>query len=57
MYTVWCNQIGDVVLDSFNMAYRDEDSILNQKYEKQICKGLYYEIIFKGIEETKHLKK
>ena len=27
---------GDVVLDSFNMSYRDEDSILDQKYEKQI---------------------
>ena len=27
---------GDVVLDSFNMAYRDEDRILEQKYEKQI---------------------
>ena len=24
---------GDVVLDSFNMVYRDEDSILYQKYE------------------------
>ena len=27
---------GDVVLDSFNMSYRDEDSILDLKYEKQI---------------------
>ena len=27
---------GDVVLDSFNMAYRDEDSSLDQKYKKQI---------------------
>ena len=27
---------GDVVLDSFNMKYSDEDSILNKKYEKQI---------------------
>ena len=27
---------GDVVLDSFDMAYRDEDNILYQKYEKQI---------------------
>ena len=23
---------GNVVLDSFNMSYRDEDSILDQKY-------------------------
>ena len=39
VYSV-CNQIGtvfggDVVLDSFNMAYRDEESNLDQEYEKQ----------------------
>ena len=34
---------GDVVFDSFNMAYRDEDSILDQKYEKQVFWDLYYE--------------
>ena len=34
---------GDVVLGSFNMSYRDEDSILDQKYEKQISLDLYYE--------------
>ena len=28
---------GDVVLDGFNMVYRDEDNILDQTYEKQIC--------------------
>ena len=33
---------GDVVLDSFNMSYRDEDSILDLEYEKQIFCGLYY---------------
>ena len=27
---------GDVVLDGFNMAYKDEDSILKHKDEKQI---------------------
>ena len=27
---------GDVVLDSFNMEYSDEDSILDKKYVKQI---------------------
>ena len=32
---------GDVVLDSFNMSFRDEDSILEQKYEKQISLDLY----------------
>ena len=39
--TVWCNQIGtvflgDVAFESFNMAYRDESSIYDQKYEKQL---------------------
>ena len=29
--------LGDVVLDGFNMVYRDEDSILDQTYQKQIC--------------------
>ena len=27
---------GDVVLNGFNMSYRDEDNILDQKYEKQL---------------------
>ena len=31
---------GDVV---FNKAYRDKDSILDQKYEKQIFWDLYHE--------------
>ena len=34
---------GNVVLDSVNMAYRDEDSILDQIYEKQIFLNLYNE--------------
>ena len=34
---------GDVVLGSFNMSYRDEDSILKQKYENQISWDLYHE--------------
>ena len=33
---------GYVVLDSFNMAYRHEDSVLDQKYEKQISRDRYY---------------
>ena len=37
------NFCGDVVSDGFNMSYRDEDSILEQKYEKQISWDLYYE--------------
>ena len=34
---------GEVVLDSFIISYRDEDSIIDQKYEKQIFPALYYE--------------
>ena len=34
---------GKVVLDSFNMAYRDEGRILYKKYEKRIFWDLYYE--------------
>ena len=32
---------GDVVSDSFNMEYGDEDSILDKKYEKQIFWYIY----------------
>ena len=50
---------GDVVMDSFNMAYNDEDSILDQKYEKQIFWDFYYEdfCILRVIEEYAYLKK
>ena len=33
---------GDVVLDSFNMAYGHEDSGLEKTYEKQIPRDWYY---------------
>ena len=33
---------GDVVLDNLNMAYKHEDSILDQKYEKQISRNCNY---------------
>ena len=33
----------NVVLESFNKAYRDVDGILDQKYEMQIFWDLYYE--------------
>ena len=33
----------DVVLKSFNIVYSDEDSVEDQKYEKQICWDLYFE--------------
>ena len=32
---------GDVVLDSFNMAFRYKDSILDLIYEKQVFLDLY----------------
>ena len=37
---------GDVVLDSFNMLYRDEDSILYQKYGKQISWDLFHKFFW-----------
>ena len=33
---------GGVVLNSFNMVYGDEVSMIDQKYEKQIFLDLYY---------------
>ena len=33
---------GDVVLDSFNMEYRDEGSFLDQQYENKNFWDLYY---------------
>ena len=35
--------LGVVVMDGFNMAYRDKDSILEQIYEKQLFLAFYYE--------------
>ena len=34
---------GDVVLDSFDMAYRDEKSFIDQIYERQICSDFLYD--------------
>ena len=36
------NSWEDVVLDSFNMPYKYKNSILVQKYEKEISCDLYY---------------
>ena len=36
---------GNVVLYSVNMVFRDEDSLLDQIYEKQICLNFYYEYL------------
>ena len=49
---------GDVVSQSFNMAYRDKDSILYQKYEKLICFDIYYEDFnFKELSWKMHIKR
>ena len=37
---------GDVVLDTFNNASRDEDNILDQRYKKPICPDFYYDDFF-----------
>ena len=42
--------IGDVVFDSFNMSHRDEDSILDQKYEKLIVFRFIKNLNFKRNE-------
>ena len=34
---------GDIVLDSFNKASKDEDNIVDLIYMKLICSNLYYE--------------
>ena len=47
---------GDVVLDSFNMVYRHEDRVVDQKYKKQISRDLYYKILVL-IKENEYLKK
>ena len=44
---------GDDVLDSFIMEYRDEDSILDQMYENQICYDFYHN----DFNYLKHLAK
>ena len=60
--TLWCNQIGDVVLNGFNMVYSVEDSILEQNYEKQISWELIMKILYFGsdwrkciIKEIQHI--
>ena len=41
----------DVVLNIFNMAYRDKDSILTKKYEKQI----FWELVMKIMKLLKKM--
>ena len=49
---------GDVLLDSVNMAYGHEESVLDQKYEKQISRDRIIKIWnFEVIEENAYLKK
>ena len=35
------NFCGDIVLDTFNKAFRDEDNILKQIIKEQICSDYY----------------
>ena len=44
----------DIVFDSFDISYRDEDSILDKKFKKQISWDLYYED-FKIISDWKNI--
>ena len=45
-YAIILNSLlGDLVSDSFKMAYRDEDYILDQIHEKKICSAFYHELI------------
>ena len=53
MGTIFC---GDVVLDSVNLAYRDEDNISDQLYDKQIFSGFCHED-FKFLEENAYINK
>ena len=50
---------GEVVLDSLKMSYREEGSILDRKYGRQIFWYVYYEDYFtlRVIEENAYLKK
>ena len=43
MQSDWNRFCGDVVLDSFNIAYGHEDCVFYQKNEKQISRNRYYE--------------
>ena len=36
------SSLGDVVLNSFNRVFRDEDSILDKTYQKQIYSDFYH---------------
>ena len=44
---------GDVVLNSVDMAFRDDDSILDQIYEMKICSDFYYDdfILYNNIRK------
>ena len=39
------------------MVYRDENNILEQIYQKQICSDFYYEDFLRAIEENAFLEK
>ena len=51
--------LGDIVLDNFNMAYRDKDSILDQQILEENFLGSLSKRLYKltVIEENKNLNK
>ena len=51
----WNSFCGNVVFDSFNMAYRDED-ILDQKYDKQKFWIFIMKILNLRMIEKMHIK-
>ena len=50
---------GEVVLDSFNISYRDDDNIFDKMWEKQISWDFFYEDLkfLKMFKENAYLKK
>ena len=62
-YYVWCNQMGSVFAGmsswkALKLTYRDEDSIIDQSYQKQIFWDLYYEYFnFKEWLRKVHIKR
>ena len=43
MQSDWISFCGDVVCDNILLVHRDEDSILDPKYKKQLFWNIYYE--------------
>ena len=59
LFAKWIQGLTHVVLNSVDMAYRDEDRILDSIYRKQNIFEFYYEYLkfFRVIEENAYLQK